>query len=569
MPVFFNGRLWVSPATMSVVDDSAMYNRNLSVGNVVALIGKSVGGEPAKALRFGSASEARAVLRDGDLLRAVEKAFDPSAQTAGPATVIAVRVNPALRSSLTLRDTQAIDAVILTSEGYGAFTNQIKVKVESGSVSGKKLTTQFGADYYSADNVGRRAFEIQYTGAELSATIGITAASVSLTAGATSTPIDLNDYKTIGSLVDRINAVAGFTATVLDGNAEKPALNGLDFTTNQDVKTAKFTVRADLQAVVDWFNSQGEGFISAARATSGAAAPANIPFIYLSGGTDGLVTNTEWQAGFDALQTEDVQWVVPVSPEPSIHAMADTHCSYMSNVARMERRCIVGGDIGATDDAAIEAAKSFNNDRTSYVHLGYYDYNAAGALTLYPPYLMAALLAGMFSGVNPGTALTNKSIKVRGLERKLRNPTDTDRLINGGVLCVEDTPSGYKVVKSITTWLVNTNYNRVEVSVGVALDFVSRNVRNILDPLRGAKGTPTLLSEAVSRVDSTLRELARPEPIGPGVLVGDDANPAYKGITAALEGDVLRVEFQCSPVIPVNYIPIAIYAVPYSGSASA
>ena len=44
MPVFFNGRLWVSPATMSVVDDSAMYNRNLSVGNVVALIGKSVGG---------------------------------------------------------------------------------------------------------------------------------------------------------------------------------------------------------------------------------------------------------------------------------------------------------------------------------------------------------------------------------------------------------------------------------------------------------------------------------------------------------------------------------------------
>ena len=102
MPVFFNGRLWVSPATMSVVDDSAMYNRNLSVGNVVALIGKSVGGEPAKALRFGSASEARAVLRDGDLLRAVEKAFDPSAQTAGPAPVIAVRVNPALRSSLTL-----------------------------------------------------------------------------------------------------------------------------------------------------------------------------------------------------------------------------------------------------------------------------------------------------------------------------------------------------------------------------------------------------------------------------------------------------------------------------------
>lgn len=569
MPVFFNGRLWVSPATMSVVDDSAMYNRNLSVGNVVALIGKSAGGEPAKALRFGSAAEARAVLRDGDLLRAVEKAFDPSAQTAGPATVIAVRVNPALRSTLTLKDANNANVITLRSEGYGAFTNQIKVKVESGSISGKKLTTQFGNDYYSADNVGRRAFEIQYTGAAGTATISVTAIDVTLTAGAETTVLSLADFRTIGNLTDRINVIPGFVATVLDGNTEKPALNGLDGASAQDVKAAKYVVRADLQAVIEWFNSQGEGFISAERVTGATKPPANLPFVYLSGGTDGSVTNAEWQTGFDALQTEDVQWVVPVSPEPSIHAMADTHCSYMSNVARMERRCIVGGDVGTSDATAIDAAKSFNNDRTSYVHLGYYDYNAAGDLTLYPPYLMAALLAGMFSGVNPGTALTNKSIKVRGLERKLRNPTDTDRLINGGVLCVEETQTGYKVVKSISTWLTNTNYNRVEVSVGVALDFVSRNVRNILDPLRGAKGTPQLLSEAVSRVDSALRELARPEPIGPGVLAGDAENPPYKGIAANLEGDVLRVEFSCSPIIPINYIPVAIYAVPYSGSASA
>ena len=53
------------------------------------------------------------------------------------------------------------------------------------------------------------------------------------------------------------------------------------------------------------------------------------------------------------------------------------------------------------------------------------------------------------------------------------------------------------------------------------------------------------------------------------MLAGDAENPPYKGITATLEGDVLRVAFQCSPVIPINYIPVAIYAVPYSGSASA
>ena len=94
-------------------------------------------------------------------------------------------------------------------------------------------------------------------------------------------------------------------------------------------------------------------------------------------------------------------------------------------------------------------------------------------------------------------------------------------------------------------------------------------MRNVLDDLRGKKGSPAILSEAVSRVDSILRTLAMPEPMGPGVIVGDKINPAYKNITASLDGDVLRVEFQCSPVIPVNYIPIAIHAVPYSGTASA
>ena len=188
---------------------------------------------------------------------------------------------------------------------------------------------------------------------------------------------------------------------------------------------------------------------------------------------------------------------------------------------------------------------------------------------LFEPYILAALLAGMFSGVNPATALTNKSIKVRGLERKLRNPTDTDPLILGGVLCVEDTPTGYKVVKSITTWLNNTNYNRVEVSVGVGYDFVSRNVRNAVDSLRGTKGSPITLGEYVSRVDSTLRALAMPEPMGPGVLVGDKVNPPYKNIVASLEGDVVRVEYQASVGIPTNYIPMVVHAVPYSGSAKA
>jgi len=459
----------------------------------------------------------------------------------------------------------------LLSTDYGLHTNQIKVKIESGSVSGKKLTTQVGNSYFSQDNVARNAFSVLYGGAQVTATMTINNSTLTLAApaGSTVATIDLVAYATVQQVVDRINAVADFAATVLDNNGEKPTLNGLDTVTAQSVKTTAYTATANLQAIVDWFNSTGEGYVTATRAANAGTIPANIAFTYLAGATDGSVTNTEWSNAFTVLQSEDVQWVVPASNSASIHAMADAHCAFMSNVARMERRSIVGGASGDTDDAAIAAAKALNSDRTSYVHLGFYDYDTTGKLVLFEPYILAALLAGMFSGVNPGTALTNKSIKVRGLERKLRNPTDTDKLIQGGVLCVEDTPTGYKVVKSITTWRNNTNYNRVEVSVGVACDFVARNVRNAVDALRGAKGSPATLSEAVSRADSALRALAMPEPMGPGVIVGDKANPAYKGLTASLEGDVMRIEFQCSPVIPVNYIPVVIHAVPYSGSAKA
>lgn len=571
MPVFFNGRLWTSPATMSVVDDSAMFNRGLSVGNVLALVGRSEGGAPHTAIRLGSPQQARQILRGGEGLKAVVKAFDPSAQTGAPSEIVFVRVNPAVQAGLALKDNTPVDVISLKSTDYGLYTNQIKVKVENGTNRGLKLSSQLGNSYYVEDDVHLDAFQVQYLGAEDTATISITGTSVTLQApsGSAAATIDLSTYQTVQQLVDRINATSGFSASVLDGNGNKPALNGLDYVSAQSVKTA-YTARADLQAVVDWFNGQGEGFVSATRTPGVGKPPAPLNWTYLSGGSDGSVTNSEWSKAYDdVLQTIDVQWVVPLSSSDAIHAMNDSHCAYMSNIARMERRGIVGTALGATDEDAIAAAKALNSDRTSLVHLGFYDYNEAGELTLYEPYFLAALIAGAFAGSNPGTALTNKALKIRGLERKLRNPTDTDQLIRGGVLAVEDTPNGYKVVQSISTWLVNDNYNRVEVSTGVALDFTARNVRQALDVLRGEKGNPITLARAVNIAESALRELSRPEPQGPGVLAGDEANPPYKNITASLEGDVLRVEFQCSPVIPVNYIPVTIFAVPYSGTASA
>lgn len=567
MPVFFNGRLLVTPAVESQIYDQPMQDRNLAAGNTVALIGRSTGGAPQAALAFSSPVQAREALIAGELLTAIEKAFAPSPETPGPSRVIGVRVNPATQSGLTLLDGVGQPAIVLASTDYGAYTQRIKVKVESGTTSGKKLTVQLDSAYYAKDNVARNALDVLYTGAEASATVTVTPTQVILRApaGAGGTTLELATYDTVQTLADRINTVADFSATIAAGSANTPALYGLDSVNAQDCKSAAYTVTAHLQAAVDWLNSLGEGFVNATRPAAATSVPTNLAFTYLTGGSDGNVTNNDWQACFSALQAQDVQWVVPVTSDSAIHAMADAHCAYMSGVGHSERRAFVGGATGLSSAQAASAAAAINSDRTAYCYPGIYDYDAAGTLTLYAPYMTAALVAGGFAGINPGESMTNKPVRAQGLERDLQTLTDTDYLIQAGVLCLQRTGTrGIRVVKAISSWLTDRRYNRVEISTGVAADYVARSVRNALEPFKGRKASPLILAEARTVVESTLDDLARAEPIGLGLLAGDTTNPPWKNVQTSISGDVLRVSFQCSPVIPVNYVLITISVVPYS-----
>jgi len=484
MPVFFKGRLIVTPTSATTVDDSAMANRNLTVGNNVLLIGSALGGAPKKALRYGDPNEAIAELRGGELLDAVKKAFDPSAQTGGPAVVTVIRIDPAEPSTLELKndDTDApISVIKVTSVDYGEYTKNIQVRVDAGSVADTvKVTVRLGNQYCGPSK-------------------------------------DL----------------------------------------------------ASLQDVVAWINGNANTLVKAELMEDPVGKLGTVVYTSLTGGTNGTPAMEDWSDAFAVAQTVDAQWITPISGDPAVHAMCDTHVAYMSDQGRKERRANCGTVIGTSDEDAASAAFNLNTDRTSLCHIGFYDYDENGALKLYPAYVTAAGISGMFAGVNPGTPLTNKTFKCRGLERELRNPTDTDVLIEAGVLCLESTDQGYKIVQSISTWLQNRNYNRREISCGAALDQVIRNVREALDQLRGEKGNPLVLSRAESIVDSTLRECARPEPQGPGLLAGDEENPPYRNIRVTLEGDVLRPQFECSPVIPVNYILTTVYAVPFSGTSVA
>lgn len=568
---FFNGRLYTTPATMSAVNDAAMQPTNAAIGNVLAILGQADGGEPNTALSFGDPDQVAGVLLSGPLAVAVAKAFNPSNETNAPSTVIAVRVGAATQAAYTLLDGTGNPAAVLTSQQYGIYANRVKVKVAAGSTSGLAMTVQYGNAYVVGDNLARNAFTVQYAGAAASATMAVSGTAVTLQApsGTVAKTIDLTVYSTVAQLVDAISAVAGFTATASAGSENTTALNGLDSVAAQDVKTALYTATANLQAVIDWINGPAQPFITATRPSAAGSPPAQIGWTYLSGGTVAAPQVSDWTNALSMLQGQDVQWVVPLVGDPSVHAAVDAHVQYMSTIGERERRAFVGPSAGTTLSAVEALPVAINSDRTAMVWPGYYDYDPNGVLTLYDSFYSAAVVAAGFAGLSPGDTMSNRTLTVRGLEFTVRNPTDTDVLIDAGVLALEATSAGFKVVRAISTWLADNKYDKVEVSCGAATDYAVRTWRTGVDVLRGSRQDPLLLSRAITLSETILTNLAKPLPDGPGVIVGDANSPPFQGLKAVMAGDYVALSGQISPVIPNNFISVSVNLVPYSGTASA
>jgi hypothetical protein len=572
--VFFNGRLLTSPTTASSVTDTAFAPSNPAAGNVLAIIGQAGGGQPMTPLIFDNPADAQAALLSGDLYTAVTKAFAPSNDSSdgvnAPSQVIAIRVDEATPATLNLVNGGSTE-ITLASAQYGLSANLVSVKVDAGSTTGAKLSVQQGSTLYSQDNVGRIPFTLQYTGGNASATIAVTGTTVVLASpsGTVLKTIALASYPRIGDLVAVINATPGFDAILTAGTENTPALNGLDTlaTTAVPLTGNPLNVTANLQAIVDWFNSNVQNLVTATRV--GGSAPAPMNWTYLAGGTETPAQSMDWANALTLLQTVDVQWVSPLTADPAVWAATDAHVQYMSTVAGKERRALCGPAAGTTLAEYLAFRGLINSDRTSIVGPGYYDFDAAGVLVLYDPYQTAAMIAAGFAGSSPGTPMTNKTFTARGLEIDFKNPADTDQLIQAGIMVMQSESKGYTVVRSISSWITNNNYNRVEQSCGFATDYTARTVRTALDVVRGAKASPQSLARALGIVETTLAGLAVPEPVGPGVLVGDADSPPYQNITGSIEGDAITVQFECSPVIPLNFVLVPMSIVPYSGTASA
>lgn len=554
---YFGGVTQITPGVSSVIDEAALAAAGVNASSVIGLVGASTGGKPKFAYAFSSAAQAAAVLRSGSLLDCVRKAFDPGGNSPGAAAVIAIRVATPLVSTLTLNDAVAAQSIVLTSQDYGVWTTQIRVKVETGTTRGKKITVAAPVNgviqTVVTDNIYRAAFSVQYTGAAAASamTINSTSIVISNTGSVDNITILFSNATTIQQVVDTLNATGKYNAATLsDPTAASSTCDGV---TSQDIKTATYTETSILQACIDFFNGVGDPFLTAVKGASATLPPVNIGFTYLTGGSDGSAATTQdFTDALVVLESQSAGIVLAASGDANVHAVVLAHVNAMSGAGgKRERIGIVGGVAAETVAQAATRAANIGSQRVGLVFPGISDFDPNGVLTAYPPFYTAAAVAGVLAGGAVNRAATFRLIGAQALEKSLTD-AEVVTLLSGGVIPIQFAPGrGNRIVQSLSTWTADANYAHVELSVRRTADAVAASVRSNLEGLVGFTSGPGLVTEVTAVVDSTLRIA-----LANGLIVGNSTNPPYKNIQVSISGDVVNVTFAAQVGVPANYITI-------------
>lgn len=572
----FEGRYVLMPQVLSAVKDEALAAVGVQNPITVAIIGSAAAGDPEFPYEFFNARDAQDVFLSGNLVDAIRRAYSPGGDR-GAYRVLGVRLdgdvaipaNRAVQATLTLQDSTPASAILLTASEWGLQGNNLAVAVANATddPSAKKITLYWRGAEIVGDNIGGLGITVQYTGAGTAASLTISATSLATTVtGATgdNQTLTFATYGTLQKLVDALNATGKYVASLAGPNGDAPATD-LDLATVTDIKTTAQTLRADLAAQLAWFASLGTEILVAAEAPSGSGKPAaNLVKTFFSGGVDPTITTNSWQQSLDALVTENVQIVVPVTSDSTVHAMCRTHAESMSGVTdKGERVAIVGGAWGTSVASARGAAQTLNSDRAQYVYPGIYEDGGDGTLVQVPPYMVAAMKAGLTAGLPSGESATFKYINAAGIELRLGlGPIES--LLKSGVCPIQFAQGqGYRVVQDKTTWLKDTRLTRRELALRLLLDTISRRLRAVAENYIGRPASPTFKGEITAACTAELTRMA-----SAGLIVGDNANPAFRNMTVILNGEVVELSVEISIAAPANYIGIRIIPSIYVGQAA-
>jgi hypothetical protein len=547
------------PRTEIFLDASSLGAANVLSEKPLVLVGSALGGEPNVAHSVSNFAQARDIFRGGELLDAIEMAWNPSPDVQGAGPIVAVRVDQATQSTL------EAGALTFTSKLYGVDANSIQVELADNALTdSKRFSVYFTKERYERvyDNIGN-IFNVSYTGTEAAATIAVEADAQSglatrliLSVGAdagTVAPVRTYElgqgvYEDVHILVNDINNLPDFEASInsLGGN-KNIQTQFLDPLTAEDIKAGAVTVKAIGADLAD--RIENDKYVSV-EVDHTAAAPDSIPLSNLDGATTDAAP-ASWADMFAAIADMGAYYVVPLTDDAAIHGELSQFLRDESN-AGMHMRAMVGGGIGESIEDLRGRQMNLRNSRIAVVGDSGTRRMADGRIYNFPAYMYAALVAGIASGLEIGEPLTYKKVNIEALDQRFTGD-QLDQLNNSGVIMTEfvRTRSGshFRIVSDPTTYNVSTEPVQNRISLGEVSDFLTTELRDVLDTeFIGTRIRNTSASILKNRVESFLDQQKK---VG-GLIV--DYNP--DDVQVVISGNTARINITVQPSQGLDFINV-------------
>lgn len=396
--------------------------------------------------------------------------------------------------------------------------------------------------------------------------LGDVAGARTVTVACTAVSALATTFKTVQRLVDRLNTLSGFTANADAANSASFLVTDMDYAAAVTLIGAAANFKADLFAFVDILNQQSQ-FVSAARNAAGLLVPANTGgAVFLSGGIEGVTTITQWQQAFRLLKKRRVTTIVALTRDPALQSLLASHLLDRAGVLRSEANGYDGlgtsGGAGETITNIKSQIVQINSKYLSAISQEVKRFDPdSGVATWYPPYIFAAIAAGMQAGAGVAEPLTHKLINALDIRQDASWTVedDGDSLIDHGLMMAEKVDNvGIRWVRSITTHLQDNNAVFTETSAMESANTCVFNLRNAVESKVGNKG----LASSVTVIKGLAAdELDRQKT--DGIIV--DWKP--KTLKVEQIGDVFPISVEVAPVEPINFIPVTVHLVPFTAAA--
>jgi len=574
----FGGQRRILPGAYARYDRKPRPGAPIGQTRTVAVIGEALGGVPGVPTRLAGPGDALAVFIGGDLLTAIDCVYSPSPDVPGARDVVGIRVNPATQSDADINATGPAKVAEMTSEQYGERTLGLRYKVEDGSSVAtypgvKKVTIEdqlnTPGEYEIFDDLGL-GFTILYIGAGSAATMTITKTGVNATALATACTgatadnlsIDLTSklFDTIGKVVAYIQETFPTKYTVVLAGVGGVASAKLDAAAGVDIKTGPaYHAREILDGVVDGINADS-ALVTVAKEALAVLTPVNVGWTALTGGGEGTTANSDWEAALDALTAEeDVRYIVVASGDLAVIADVTAHVNNAEVNENLFRQAFVG--IDDEDDAAdtltamVSAVGQVGSKRVSLCGPGV-KIRTENGLESFSGWANAACQAGAKAGALIGESLTYKRINVPAMTFAFTR-SQQEALINAGVSLVQTVPGiGQRIIRSLTTVSVETDYLYVAPEAIEAADEIMGRIREKAERAIGASGNYPAAEMLKEMTVSELVAAEREGLIAAGIDEEGNAVPAYLEPSVMIKNGVAEIEFQAMCAGTIYYVGV-------------